>query len=242
MRECGRILARTFLLIEDHIKPGITTAQIDRLAAQFILSQGGRPAFKGILGPKRVPYPANICISIDEEVVHGIPGNRTLREGQIVSIDIGVEKGGYFGDAAFTYAVGKVDSEKSRLLEATRKALGAGIARVRAGGYLGDISHAVESVVTETGFSVVRDLVGHGIGSRLHEEPQIPNFGPAGRGPRLFSGMTLAIEPMVNMGDWPVKTLGDSWTVITADGLPSAHFEHTVVVTEGEPEVLTKLT
>ncbi|MDZ7262743.1 MAG: type I methionyl aminopeptidase [candidate division KSB1 bacterium] len=234
IRKSCQIVVETFALVESLIRAGIKTSEIDSEIEKFIVSKGGRPAFKGFHG-----YPANACISIDNQVVHGIPGSRRLEAGQIVSVDIGVEREGYFGDGAKTFAVGKISEEKKRLMEVTRQALYRGIEAARVGNRLSDISHAIQETVERAGYSVVRELVGHGVGRQLHEEPQIPNFGKPHRGPRLKPGMVLAIEPMVNMGSYKVITKNDNWTVETWDGLPSAHFEHTVVVTEGEPDILT---
>ncbi|MGB9904290.1 MAG: type I methionyl aminopeptidase [Desulfotomaculales bacterium] len=235
MREAGRIAALTFAELGRAIAPGVTTGELDRLAEDFIRAKGGRPAFKGLYG-----FPASICASVNEEVVHGIPGLRRLENGDIISIDIGVEINGYYGDAAVTFPVGEIGEEAKRLLKVTEEALYAGIAMARAGRRLSDISHAVQSYVESRGFSVVRDYVGHGIGKSMHEDPQVPNFGPPGRGPRLAPGMTLAIEPMINAGTHEVIVLADRWTVVTKDGKLSAHFEHTVAVTGGEPEILTR--
>ncbi|MFQ6617277.1 MAG: type I methionyl aminopeptidase [Fidelibacterota bacterium] len=235
IRECGFIVCETLDMLAEKIKPGITTKELDEMAADFIYSRGGRPAFYGFHG-----YPANICVSIDSEVVHGIPGKKRLEEGQIVSIDIGVKKDGYFGDSARTFAVGDISFEKRRLIEITKQALNAGIERAVEGSRLLDISNSIQNFVESNRFSVVRELVGHGIGSELHEEPRIPNFGPANRGPLLKSGMVFAIEPMVNAGSHEVFTASDGWTVKTSDGSASAHFEHTVVITANGPLVLTE--
>ncbi|MEI7879564.1 MAG: type I methionyl aminopeptidase [bacterium] len=234
MRESGRIAANVREEISRLVSPGMTTRELDARAAQLIAGMGAKSAFLGYRG-----YPGNICISIDSEVVHGIPGERRIELGQIVSLDIGVVFGGFVGDTATTVMVGVTDPEVIRLVRATEQALEAGIAMARAGKRLGDVSHAVEVVVTQAGYSVVRDFVGHGVGRKLHEDPQIPNFGTAGAGPKLKIGMTLAIEPMVNMGGSAVNVLGDGWTVRTADGRPSAHFEHTVAICEDGPEILT---
>ncbi len=236
MRDAGRVVAGTLKEIEKAISPGVTTKELDDIAEDFITRQGARPAFKGLYG-----FPASICTSVNEEVVHGIPGLRPLRNGDIISIDVGAEINGYFGDAAATFPVGTVTQEALDLMRVTEQALYAGIAKARAGNRLTDISHAVQILVEKHGFAVVRDYVGHGIGSKCHEEPQIPNFGPPGRGPRLEAGMTLAIEPMVNAGTYEVTTLSDKWTVVTKDGKLSAHFEHTVAITDGEAEILTRL-
>lgn len=218
------------------ITPGVTTYEIDQEIERFIVSRGARPAFKGYNG-----FPASSCISVEDEVVHGIPGKRLLQEGDIVSVDVGVECEGFFGDSARTFAVGSVSSDKQRLMEVTQESLYDGLAAVRSGGRLSNISHAIQTKVESANFSVVRELVGHGIGTKLHEDPQIPNFGAPNSGPRLKEGMVLAIEPMVNMGTYEVKTLADNWTVVTVDGSPSAHFEHTVLVTQNGPEILTVL-
>lgn len=236
MRQAGKIVAEALEIMAGAIRPGLKTIELDRLAERHIRRQGGLPAFKGYRG-----FPASICASINEEVVHGIPGLRRLQEGDIISIDVGVKYKGYFGDAAATFPVGSISEEAKSLIEATREALEAGIRQTREGNFLSDISHAVQSCAENRGFSVVRNYVGHGIGSEMHEEPQVPNFGPPGRGPRLSSGMTLAIEPMVNTGTWQVETLADEWTVVTRDGRLSAHFEHTVAIVGGYPEVLTVL-
>ena len=242
LRVNGQLVAQTLRHIEPMIVPGITTREIDREIAQFIISNNARPAFKGIPNAAGVPFPGNSCISIDEQVVHGIPDGRELKIGQIVGIDIGVEKDGFYGDAAKTFKVGVVDPEKARLMKVTEEALLKGISNALTGNRLGAISHAVQMHVEAAGFNVVRDLVGHGIGRALHEPPQVPNFGSPYRGPELRPGMALAIEPMVNTGGWAVKFLPDGWNVITADGSPSAHFEHTIVITDSEPEVITILT
>lgn len=232
-RSC-RLVAQTFTVIRELIRAGVTTLEIDQEIARFIKSKGARPAFKGFRG-----YPANSCISVDQEVVHGIPGNRTLRNGEIVGVDLGVEWDGYYGDAARTYAIGAISSEKQRLMEITEQALADGIAQAWSGNRLSDISHAIQQRVESAGYSVVRELVGHGIGQQMHEDPQIPNYGPPRQGPRLKPGMVFAIEPMVNMGTYEVLTEPDNWTVVTKDGFPSAHFEHTIVITTREPRILT---
>lgn len=234
MRESGRIAACVREEIARGVSPGMTTRELDAKAAKLIAAMGAKSAFLGYRG-----YPGNICISIDSEVVHGIPGDRRIELGQIISLDVGVEFGGFIGDTATTVMVGVTDPDVIRLVRATEQALAAGIAMARAGKRLGDLSHAVESVVVQSGFSVVRDFVGHGVGRKMHEDPQIPNFGKAGTGPKLKVGMTLAIEPMVNMGGSAVNVLGDGWTVRAADGKPSAHFEHTVAICEDGPEILT---
>ncbi len=236
IRAAAHIVARTLRELGRAIRPGITTAELDRLAEAVIRDHGARPAFKGYRG-----FPAAICPSINEEVVHGIPGSRALEEGDIVGIDVGSELHGWYGDAAMTFAVGAVSEDASRLMRVTEEALHLGLAEARAGNRVGDISHAVQRHVERHGFSVVRDLVGHGIGREMHEEPAVPNHGPAGKGPRLFVGQVLAIEPMVNAGGFAVVTRPDGWTVATKDGRWSAHFEHTVAVGPEGPEILSVL-
>jgi len=240
MRESGRIVADVLALIGREVRPGVRVIDLDRLAEEYIRSRGGEPAFKGYGHDAKNLFPGTLCISVDDQVVHGIPDGRVLKEGEIVSIDVGVRKGGYFGDAARTFPVGVVAEEKRRLLQVTEESLYAGLAQACAGNKLHDVSAAVQEHVEAAGFSVVRDLVGHGIGKNLHEEPAIPNYGVRGTGPVLQEGMALAIEPMVNAGTSRVRVENDGWTVTTADGKPSAHFEHTVVVRQGEPEILTR--
>ncbi len=242
MRKASSIVADVLRLMKDIIRPGISTKELDNRAELLILSEGGYPAFKGYrLGPEYPPYPASLCVSINEEVVHGIPReDRILEEGDIVSIDVGVKYNGYYGDAAATFTVGEVLPHRKKLVEVGRNALYRGIEFAKVGNTIGDIGWAIESYVLSFGFDVVRSYTGHGIGKKLHEPPQIPNFGRRGEGVVLRKGMTLAIEPMVNMGSWKVKTLLDGWTVVTVDGKDSVHFEHTVLVTDGEPEILTK--
>lgn len=236
MRKAGRINAQAHELVRKLIRPGITTQEIDNAVEDFIRSKDAIPAFKGYQG-----FPASICTSVNEEVVHGIPGNRVLNEGDIVSVDIGTVYEGYVGDSADTYAVGIINQEDRRLIEVTRKSFFEGIKFAKEGYRLSDISHAVQKCVEKEGFSVVRDFVGHGIGKDMHEDPQIPNFGKPGRGPRLQKGMVLAIEPMVNQGVYNVWLLDNDWTVVTRDGKLSAHYEHTVAITNGEPVILTSL-
>jgi methionyl aminopeptidase len=231
----GGILAKTLQLLKERIKPGVRTKELDRLAEEFIRKQGAYPAFKGYRG-----FPASICVSIHDEVVHGIPGERVVEEGQIVSVDVGVFKDNYYADGAFTFAVGQVSDQAQNLLRVTREALKSGLEAVGEGRFLSDVSYAIQSFVERMGFSVVRDLVGHGIGMSMHEEPQIPNFGPPGRGPILKKGMVLAIEPMVNTGSFEIETKADNWTIVTRDGSLSAHFEHTVAVTENGARILTE--
>jgi methionyl aminopeptidase len=221
------------------VKPGVSTIELDAAAEEFIRMRGGEPAFKGYGTDKRNLFPASICASVDDEVVHGIPGTRVLAEGEIISIDVGVRKDGYFGDGAWTFAVGAIGAEKARLMRVTEESLMKGIGRTVAGNRVHDISAAIQQRVEADGFSVVRDLVGHGIGTRLHEEPAVPNFGNPGTGMVLEEGMTLAIEPMVNGGAHRVIVDRDGWTIRTADKQPSAHFEHTVLVTSGAAQILT---
>ncbi|MBE3597228.1 MAG: type I methionyl aminopeptidase [Hydrogenibacillus sp.] len=234
LKAAGRIVAETHRELRKHIAPGITTRELDRIAERVIRSFGAVPSFKGYQG-----YPANICTSVNEELVHGIPSDRRLVEGDIISIDIGAYYDGYHGDSAWTYPVGEISAEDRRLLDVTRRALYAGIDKARVGNRLYDISHAIQTLVEREGFHIVREYVGHGVGTEMHEAPQVPNFGPPGRGPRLQAGMVLAIEPMVNTISRYVKTLPDGWTVVTVDGGRSAHFEHTVAITEEGPEILT---
>ncbi len=235
MRSAAQIAARTLDLVEENIKPGISTGELNEIADRYIRSQGAEPAFLGYHD-----FPKSICVSIDEEVVHGIPvKSRKLEAGQIVSVDVGTLVDGFNGDTARTFAVAEVSDEARRLLEVTRKALENGILQARVGNRLGDISHAVQKTVEDAGFSVVRDLVGHGIGRKMHEEPQIPNYGDPGTGVQLKAGMVLAIEPMVNTGGYKVKTRPDKWTIATEDGSLSAHFEHDVAITENGPDILS---
>ncbi len=235
MRRAGRILADFLRAVEKEIKPGVTTAQIDKFAEEFIRARGAEPAFKGYYG-----FPATICASVNEEVVHGIPGARTLREGDIVGIDVGSKLEGFYADAARTFPVGKVDAQSQKLIDVTREATKRGIAKAVAGNRIGDISWAVQEYAESQGFSVVRDYVGHGIGRALHEEPQVPNAGKAGQGIKLVEGMVLAIEPMLNAGTIEVEVLSDGWTVVTKDRKRSGHFENTVFVGKKQPEVVTE--
>jgi len=236
MKQAGGIVARVLQEMENNMQPGIATGKLDKIAEKIIRQEGGEPAFLGYCG-----FPASICVSVNEELVHGIPGIRRLQEGDIVSIDVGVIYRGLYGDAAKTFAVGEITESAAQLLEITRKSLDVAIKQVEPGNFLSDISHAIQSYVEGESYAVVRNYVGHGIGHEMHEEPQIPNFGPPGRGPRLQKGMTLAIEPMVNEGTWEVEVLGDNWTVVTRDRHLCAHFEHTVAVGENGPEILTIL-
>ncbi len=235
MREAGRIVAETHKLMKQAIKPGITTAELDRIADTYIRSQGALPSFKGYNG-----FPASICASTNEELVHGFPGPRKLVEGDIISIDIGAQYKGFHGDSAWTYGVGRISDEAQRLLDVTEASLYAGLELVKPDVRLFTVSHGIQKVIEDAGMSVVREYVGHGVGKDLHEEPQIPNYGVPDRGPRLKPGMTLAIEPMVILGERYVKTLSDNWTVVTVDGSLCAHFEHTIAVTEDGYEILTR--
>ncbi len=234
IRRAGRILARALDLVSKKALPGCTTAVLDAVIEEFIRSQGAEPTFKGYRG-----FPAAACISINEEVIHGIPGDRVIKEGDLVKVDAGVTKDGFIADSARSIPVGDVNGEVKRLMEVTSKALQAGIGQARPGNRIGDISHAIEEVARAAGLAVVRDYFGHGTGLALHEEPNIPNFGPSGVGPRLQEGMTIAIEPMLTLGIGKVKLCEDRWTVVTADGKSSAHFEHTIAVTENGAEILT---
>ena len=233
----GRILAATHRHIQTAIAPGISTGELDAMVEAFIRGQGAVPSFKGLYG-----FPASACISINDEIVHGISSpTRILRAGDIVTVDIGVHHGGFHTDSAWTYAVGEIPPETQRLLDVTERSLHAGIAAATIGNHIGDIGHAVEEVVVRAGYTVVRDLVGHGVGTSMHEEPQVPNHGKPKRGPKLQVGMTIAIEPMVNVGGAATKTLADKWTIVTLDGALSAHFEHTIAITADGPRILTTL-
>lgn len=232
----GAIVARVHETVGEHVQPGVSTAELDRIAEDLIRGHpGATPAFKGLYG-----FPATLCTSVNQEVVHGIPsGERTLEAGDIVSVDVGVKLDGYFADAAVTLPVGEIDPEARRLLDVTHAALERGVAEARPGAHVGDIGAAVQELVEDAGYSVIRELVGHGVGHAAHEDPQVPNFGQRGRGQELREGLVIAIEPMVNVGGRRIRTLDDEWTVVTADGSLSAHFEHTVAVTEEGPRVLT---
>ena len=236
MREANLIVAKVLAHLETLIQPGVTTAELDAAAEKMILSMGGKPAFKGYLG-----YPATLCVSVNEEIVHGIPGDRRLVEGDIVGVDCGTNVKGFYGDSAWTFAVGEISEEARKLLDVTQESLSLGIKKVKVGNRISDISSSIQEFVEGHGFSVVRDFVGHGIGQSLHEEPQVPNYGQPGRGPRLLEGMVLAIEPMVNSKGPGVKVLQDKWTAVTSDGGYSAHFEHSVAVTANGPWILSKL-
>ena len=235
IRQSGEIIVECFSKLGEVLQPGVETREIDRLTEEYILSRGAEPAFKGYQG-----YPASVCVSVNEQVVHGIPGARRLVEGDIVGIDVGVVRDGYYSDAARTYPIGEVSDTARRLIEVTREALDLGIEQVKVGNHLSDVSHVIQRHAESNGFSVVRTLVGHGIGRQMHEEPQIPNFGLPGRGPMLAHGMVLAIEPMVNEGSSEVLTLKDKWTFVTVDGKLSAHFEDTVAVTNDGPVIMTR--
>lgn len=236
MARAGRIVGATLDLMRRSVRPGISTGELDAIAEKFIRSHPGAvPSFKGLYG-----FPKTLCVSINEEIVHGIPSKkRVLREGSIVSVDVGVCVDGFHADAATTIPVGEIAPEAERLLAATEEALAAGIAQAQVGNHIGDIGHAVQTVAEAAGFGVVRELVGHGVGQRMHEDPQVPNHGQPHRGPKLQAGMTIAIEPMITMGDYTTRTLDDRWTVVTADGSLAAHFEHTVAITKDGPKVLT---
>ncbi|WP_221569169.1 type I methionyl aminopeptidase [Alkalihalobacillus sp. TS-13] len=235
MREAGKIVALTHQELQKHIKPGVTTKELDAIAEKFIRSHDAIPSFKGYNG-----FTGSICASVNEELVHGIPGKKVLKDGDIISIDIGAKYNGYHGDSAWTYGVGEISDENKHLLEVTEQSLYKGLAEAKPGERLTNISHAIQSYVEAEGFSVVREYVGHGVGQDLHEDPQIPHFGPPGKGPRLKPGMVLAVEPMVNAGSRYVRTLADNWTVVTQDGKNCAHFEHTIAIVEDGFEILTK--
>ncbi|WP_223703206.1 type I methionyl aminopeptidase [Sutcliffiella deserti] len=235
MREAGKIVALTHQELKKHIVPGVTTKQLDDIAERFIRKHDAIPSFKGYNG-----FRGSICASVNEELVHGIPGERVLKDGDIISIDIGAKYNGYHGDSAWTYAVGNISDETKRLLEVTEQSLYEGIKEIKPGARLSDVSHAIQTYAEAHDFSIVREYVGHGIGQDLHEDPQIPHYGPPNKGPRLKPGMVLAIEPMVNAGTRYVKTLADDWTVVTVDGKMCAHFEHTIAITETGYEILTK--
>lgn len=234
MRVAGRITGETLNLMEKSIHPGITTAELDKIAEEYIRSQGAYPSFKGLYG-----YPASICASVNDEVIHGIPNNRKLREGDIISIDTGAYINGFHGDAARTFAVGSISAERQRLIDITRESFFKGIEFAKSGNHLIDISAAIQDFVESNGFAVVRDYVGHGIGREMHEDPNVPNYRTGRKGPKLMTGMTLAIEPMVTVGSYKVKTLSNKWTVVTKDGSDAAHYENTVYITDGKPELLT---
>ncbi len=241
MREAGRIVAEVLALMEEHIRPGITTAELDAIAEAWIRRRGAKPSFLGYPPGSPRPFPATICASVNEELVHGIPGPRRLEEGDIITVDVGAFYRGYHGDAARTFPVGRVSEEALRLMEVTRGALEAGIAQAVVGHQVGAISYAIQRYVESRGYFVTRQYTGHGIGRHLHEEPQVLNFGPPHRGPRLRKGMTLCIEPMVLIGTGRTRVLEDGWTVVSANGKLTAHFEDAIAITDGEPEILTRL-
>ena len=234
MRKACQITAAARKLAGDMIHPGITTREIDKAVHHFILSQGAKPSFLGYAG-----YPASVCVSVNEEVIHGIPGGRRLKEGDIVSIDVGAYYHGFHGDCAATYPCGKISREAQLLIDVTQQSFFEGIKHARQGGRVSDISHAVQTYAESFGFGVVREYVGHGVGEKMHEEPEIPNYGAPGRGPRLIRGMTIAVEPMITLGNPGIRVLKDDWTVVTLDGKLAAHYENTVLITDGEPEILT---
>jgi methionyl aminopeptidase len=237
MREAGRVNALALAAVKELIRPGVTTAELDAAAEEVIRKHGGKPVFKGYPGP--YPYPATLTVSINEELVHGIPGKRKLKEGDIVSVDCGTLLEGFVGDSAFSMGVGEISPEAQRLLEVTEQALYQGIAKIKAGNRVGDVSHAVQEYVESRGYFLTREYTGHGVGREMHEGPQVPNYGTPGRGILLRPGMTIALEPMVLVGTARTRVLADEWTVVSADGSLTAHFEHTVAVTEGEPLILT---
>ena len=234
MRSAGAIVGATLTVLEESVRPGIKTRELDEIAHGEITRLGGQPAFKGYRG-----FPATLCTSVNDEIVHGIPGDKVLQEGDLVKMDVGAVVDGFIGDAAITVAVGEVSREARDLIEVTRRSLEEGIKAAKNGARVGDIGSAVQTFAEAQGYSVVREYVGHGVGRFLHEDPQVPNYGVAGKGPLLRKGMTIAIEPMVNVGDWHTRVLEDNWTIVTLDGSLSSHFEHTIAITDGEPEVLT---
>ena len=234
MREACIITAAARALAGKMVRPGVTTGQIDKAVHDFIVSQGAKPSFLHYQG-----YPASACISVNEVIIHGIPGNRELKEGDIVSVDVGAYYKGFHGDCAATFACGRISDEAQRLIDVTRQSFFEGIKFARQGNRVSDISHAVQTYVEANGFSVVRAFVGHGVGEHLHEEPSVPNYGAPGKGPRLVRNMTIAVEPMVNMGTYDVRVLKDGWTTVTADGKLAAHYENSILITDGEPEILT---
>jgi methionyl aminopeptidase len=238
MREAALMVSRTLAIIAREVKPGVNSLHLDQMAEEFIRDNGGIPAFKGYGSPKN-PFPATLCISVNEAVVHGIPNKAPLKEGDIISVDCGVKKNGYYGDHAYTFAVGEIKPEVQKLIDVTKESLYLGIEQMVSGNRIGDISFAIQQHAEKNGFGVVRELVGHGLGKKLHEEPEVPNYGKRGDGPKLKEGMVLAIEPMINMGSKNIRQLKDGWTIITADNQPSAHFEHDVAIVNGKPEVLS---
>ncbi len=241
IKESCRIVGETLQLVKGYAKPGVSTLELDKIAEDYIRSNSGIPAFKGYSQAGSFDFPGSICSSIDDEVVHGIPSDRILQEGEILSVDVGVEKNGYFGDAALSIAIGNKKKKKKKLMDVTEKSLYLGIEQAVPGNRIGAISETIQKYVESNGFSIVRDLCGHGVGKYLHEEPQIPNFGKRNSGAIIKNGMTVAIEPMVNLGTWKVIVADDGWTILTADSLPSAHFEHTIAIIDNKPEILTKV-
>jgi methionyl aminopeptidase len=241
MRESALMVSRTLGIIAKEIKPGVTPLYLDKLAEEYIRDNGGVPAFKGYKGSsKSIPdFPATLCISINEAVVHGIPTNKPLKEGDIISVDCGVKKNGFYGDHAYTFGVGEISEAARKLIDVTKECLFIGIQQMVSGNRIGDISFAIQQHAEKNGYGVVRELVGHGLGRSMHEEPEVPNYGKRGDGPKIKEGMVLAIEPMINMGTKNIRQLNDGWTIVTADGKPSAHFEHDVAVVDGKPEVLS---
>jgi len=234
MRRAGKITAAARALAGEMVTPGVTTREIDKAVHDFIVSQGAVPTFLGYGG-----FPASVCTSVNDQVIHGIPGPYKLREGDIISIDVGATYQGYVGDCAATFAVGSISDDAKKLIEVTRQSFFEGLKFAREGCRVSDISHAVQTYAESHGFSVVRDYVGHGVGAQMHEDPEVPNYGAAGHGPRLMRGMTIAVEPMINQGSFEVRVLSDDWTVVTADGKLSAHYENSLLITDGEPEILT---
>lgn len=240
MRESALMVSRTLGLIAREIRPGVIPLALDKLAEEYIRDNGGIPAFKGYKGARGVPdFPATLCISINEAVVHGIPTSSPLKEGDIISVDCGVKKNGFYGDHAYTFAVGEIKPEVQKLIEVTKESLYIGIEQMVSGNRIGDISFAIQQHAEKHGYGVVRELVGHGLGKSMHEEPEVPNYGKRGDGPKLKEGLVLAIEPMINLGTKNIKQLSDGWTIITADNKPSAHFEHDVAIVNGRPEILS---
>lgn len=238
MREAALSVSRTLGIVAKEIKPGVSTLYLDKIAEEYIRDNGGIPAFKGY-GHKKNPFPATLCMSLNAAVVHGIPNDKPLEEGDIISVDCGVVKNGYYGDHAYTFGVGQIAPEVQKLLDVTKESLYVGIEQMKSGNRIGDISYAIQQYAEKHGYGVVRELCGHGLGKNLHEEPEVPNYGKRGDGPKLRDGMVLAIEPMINMGKRNIKFLNDGWTVLTSDGLPSAHFEHDVALIDGKPEILS---
>jgi methionyl aminopeptidase len=234
------MVSRTLGIIAREIRPGVIPLDLDRLAEEYIRDNGGVPAFKGFKGGRGVPdFPATLCISVNEQVVHGIPSRQPLKEGDIISVDCGVKKNGFYGDHAYTFGVGEISPELQKLLEVTKESLYLGIQQMVSGNRIGDISYTIQQYAEKHGYGVVRELVGHGLGKSMHEEPEVPNYGKRGDGPKIKEGMVLAIEPMINLGTKNIKQLNDGWTIVTADGKPSAHFEHDVAVVDGKPEILS---